>query len=81
MYKCNKEYVKEVLFVYVCKEIRITLYYLWYQNFCQEVYKIALLLWNHEEDFYSLLHSFKEIKSMRKPHWVCNPLLPLHPKF
>ena len=29
---CNKEYVKEVLFLYVYKEVRMTLYYSWYQN-------------------------------------------------
>ena len=62
---CNKEYVKEVLFVCVCKEVRITLYYSWYQNLCQEVCLIALFPWNHEEAFYSILHIFKEIKPMR----------------
>jgi hypothetical protein len=65
MCMCNKEYVKEVLFVYVNKEVRITLYYSWYQNLCQEGYGIALFFWNHEEAFYSILHIFKEIKSMR----------------
>ena len=65
MCMCNKEYDKEVIFVYVYKEFRVTLYYLWYQNLCHEGYIIAVFLWNHEEAFYSLLHIFKEIKSMR----------------
>jgi hypothetical protein len=47
----NKEYVKEVFFVCVYKEVRITLYYSWYQNLCQEGYVIALFLLNREEAF------------------------------
>jgi len=63
---CNEEYDKEVSFVYIYKEFRVTLYYSWYQNLCQEGYIIAVFLWNHEEAFYSILHVFKEIKSMMR---------------